>query len=76
MSDHLPILLKEFSFKLLLSTEVEYCDMYAACSKILWLCGLLFDLKFSQKNSTPLHEDNTIAIQITENSVFTSEPSI
>ena len=52
------------------STEVEYRPMAAACSEILWLRGLLTELGFTQKSATPLHADNTSAVQITENPVF------
>ena len=44
--------------------------MSLACSEIIWLRGLLAELDFSVTNSTPLHADNTSAIQITANPVF------
>nr|KYP37238.1 Retrovirus-related Pol polyprotein from transposon TNT 1-94 [Cajanus cajan] len=44
--------------------------MYFACSEIVWLRSLLEELGFSQPDSTPLHADNTSAIQIASNSVF------
>jgi hypothetical protein len=45
--------------------------MNAACSKIFWFRGLLADqLGFSQSDCTPLHADNTSAIQITANPVY------
>jgi hypothetical protein len=44
--------------------------MSTACSKIVWLCGLLVELGFSQSDSTPLHADNTSAIQIATNLVY------
>ena len=52
------------------STESEYRAMSLACSEIIWLRGLLAELDFSVTNSTPLHADNTSAIQITANPVF------
>ena len=44
--------------------------MSTACSKIVWLRGLLEELGFPQTTSTPLHVDNTSAIQIATNPVF------
>ena len=44
--------------------------MSSACSKILWLRGLLSKLGFAQPTPTSLHVDNTGAIRITENPVF------
>ena len=38
--------------------------MSTACSEIVWLRGLLKELGFPQTTSTPLHADNTSAIQI------------
>jgi hypothetical protein len=52
------------------STESEYRAMSAACSEIVWLRGLLAELGFSQSDSTPLHADNTSAIQIAANPVY------
>lgn len=52
------------------STEVEYRAMSTACSEIVWLRGLLAELGFPQTTSTPLHADNTGAIQIATNPVF------
>ncbi|KAL6321792.1 hypothetical protein AAG906_035485 [Vitis piasezkii] len=52
------------------STEVEYRAMSTACSKIIWLRGLLKELGFPRTTSTPLHADNTSAIQIATNHVF------
>ena len=52
------------------STEVEYGAMSTACSKIIWLRGLLKELGFPQTTSTPLHADNTSAIQIATNPIF------
>ncbi|XP_020538757.2 uncharacterized mitochondrial protein AtMg00810-like [Jatropha curcas] len=52
------------------STESEYWAMSAACSEIVWLCGLLAKIGFPQPHSTPLHADNTSAIQIATNPVF------
>lgn len=44
--------------------------MSSACSEITWLLGLLVELDFPQLASTPLHADNTSAIQIAVNTVF------
>ncbi|KAL6984948.1 hypothetical protein U1Q18_052628 [Sarracenia purpurea var. burkii] len=44
--------------------------MSAACSEIVWLRGLLAELGFFQSDPTPLHADNTSAIQIAVNPVF------
>ncbi|XP_050222620.1 uncharacterized mitochondrial protein AtMg00810-like [Mercurialis annua] len=52
------------------STEAEYRAMSAACSKIVWLRGLLSELGFTQVAPTPLHAYNTSAIQITANPVY------
>jgi hypothetical protein len=52
------------------STEAEYRAMSTACSEIVWLRGLLEELGFPQVTSTPLHADNTSAIQIATNPVF------
>jgi hypothetical protein len=52
------------------STESEYRAMSSACSEIIWLRGLLGKLRFPQVEPTPLHADNTSAIQIAANPVF------
>jgi len=52
------------------STEAEYRAMSAACSKIIWLRGVLIELGFSPVNPTPLHTDNISAIQIAANLVY------
>ncbi|KAF5458650.1 hypothetical protein F2P56_022663 [Juglans regia] len=52
------------------STESEYRAMSSACFEITWLRGLLGELGFPQLHSTPLHADNTSAIQIAANPVF------
>ena len=44
--------------------------MSAACSEIVWLRDLLFELGFPQTNPTPLHGDNTRAIQIATNPIY------
>ena len=44
--------------------------MSSTCSEIIWLRGLLKELGFPQCSPTPLHADNTSAIQIAENHVF------
>ena len=52
------------------SIEAKYRAMSIACYEIVWLCGLLEELGFPQTASTPLHDDNTSAIQIATNLVF------
>ena len=52
------------------SIEAEYHAMSTACFVIVWLYGLLEELGFPQTTSTPLHADNTNAIQIATNLVF------
>lgn len=52
------------------STEFEYRTMSTTCSKISWLCGFFVVLGFSQSDRTPLHDDNTSAIQIIVNLVY------
>ena len=52
------------------SIEAEYCAMSTACSKIVWLRGLLEELGFPHTTSTPLYADNTSAIQIATNPGF------
>jgi hypothetical protein len=52
------------------STKSEYRAMSLACSEIIWLRGLLAELDFSLTDPTPLHADNTSAIQITANPVY------
>ena len=52
------------------STEAEYRAMSATCSEITWLRGLLSELGYSQSVPTPLHADNTSAIQIVANPVY------
>ena len=52
------------------STESKYRAMSTACFEIVWLRELLAKLGFSQFDSTPLHADNTSAIQIATNSVY------
>ena len=52
------------------STKAEYKAKSAACSKIVWLDGLLSELGFPPTNPTPLHGDNTSAIQIVANPVY------
>ena len=52
------------------STEAEYRAMSSACSEIIWLRRILSELGFPQTSPTPLHVDNTSAIQITANPVF------
>ena len=44
--------------------------MFAACSEIVWLRGLIFELGFPPTDPTPLHGDNTSAIQIVVNPVY------
>ena len=52
------------------STEFEYRAISAACSEILWLRGLLAEIGCVQSEPTPLHADNTSAIQIAANPLF------
>ncbi|CAL2255889.1 unnamed protein product [Prunus armeniaca] len=52
------------------STEAEYRPMSAACYEIIWMRGLLTELRFSPIHPTPLHADNTSAIQIVANLVY------
>ena len=52
------------------STESEYRVMFAACSEIVWLRGILSELGFSQPDPTPLYANNTSAIQIAANPVY------
>ncbi|XP_068649031.1 uncharacterized mitochondrial protein AtMg00810-like [Aristolochia californica] len=52
------------------STEAEYRAMSTTCSEIISLRGLLAELQFPQTTSTPLHADNTSAIQIATNPIF------
>ncbi|RVW57294.1 Serine hydroxymethyltransferase, mitochondrial [Vitis vinifera] len=52
------------------STTAEYRVMSVACFEIVWLRGLLEELGFPQTTSTPLHADNTSAIQIATNPIF------
>ena len=52
------------------SMESKYNAMFAACSEIVWLHGILFKLGFSQPDPTPLYADNTRAIQIAANPVY------
>ncbi|KAK2387150.1 hypothetical protein QL285_060966 [Trifolium repens] len=44
--------------------------MSTTCSKIVWLCGLLTELGFSQAQPNSLHADNTSVIQIAANLVY------
>ncbi|PHT76622.1 hypothetical protein T459_20144 [Capsicum annuum] len=52
------------------SIEAEYPATSTACSEIVALCGLLAKIEFPQSNPTPLHADNTCAIQIATNPVY------
>ena len=44
--------------------------MSATCFEIVWLCGILSELGFSQPDPTPLYANNTSAIQIVANPVY------
>jgi len=44
--------------------------MFAACSEIIWLRGLLAELGFPQTEPTSLYADNTSTIQIVANPAF------
>ena len=50
--------------------ESKYCAMSSACSEIVWLRGLLAKLGFPWFQPTPLHANNTSAIQIAANPIF------
>jgi len=52
------------------STESKYQAMSSASFEIKWLCRLLGELSVPQLTLTPLHADNTSAIQITANPLF------
>jgi len=52
------------------STKSEYRTMSSACSEIVWLRGLLGELSIPQLTPTPLHADNTSAIQTAANPIF------
>ena len=48
--------------------------MSTACSEVVWLCGLLVEIIFShESHPTPLHANNTSAIQLATNTVFHEE---
>lgn len=44
--------------------------MSSACSEITWLRGFLSELGYLQSSPTPLHADNTSAIQKVANPIF------
>lgn len=44
--------------------------MTSACLEVIWLQRLLHELGFPQNTATPLHADNTSAIQIVANPIF------
>ena len=52
------------------STKSKYRGMSSTCSEIVWLHGLLAKLGFPRLQPTPLHVNNTSAIQITANPIF------
>ena len=52
------------------SMEAEYRAMSAARFEIVWLRGLISELGFPPTDPTPLHGDNTSAIQIDANSIY------
>ena len=52
------------------STESEYRAMSTACSEIIWLRGLLTEIRFPQSDPTPLYANNTCVIQIAANPIF------
>ena len=52
------------------STESEYKAMSQACSKVVWLHGLLSELGFPQATPTPLYGDNTSVIHLVVNPSF------
>ena len=51
------------------SIEAKYCAISTACFEIIWLCSLFSELG-NQAKPTPLHVDNTSAIQIATNLVY------
>jgi hypothetical protein len=52
------------------SIKFEYRVMSSICSEIVWLHGFLGKFSVPQLTPTPLHADNTSAIQIAINPVF------
>jgi len=52
------------------STEFEYRAMFAACSVIIWVRGLLDELGFPQIEPTSLYANNKSVIQLVANPVF------
>jgi hypothetical protein len=52
------------------STKFEYRVMSSTYSEIVWLRGFLGEFSVPQLTPTPLHADNTSAIQIVANPVF------
>ncbi|PKU82947.1 Retrovirus-related Pol polyprotein from transposon TNT 1-94 [Dendrobium catenatum] len=52
------------------STEVEYCTLVAASSKLIWLHWLLQDLSIPIKSPTLLFFDNTSTISIANNPIL------
>ncbi|RDX82532.1 hypothetical protein CR513_36657, partial [Mucuna pruriens] len=52
------------------STKVEYHATFTACYEIIWLRGLLIELRFPQAQPTPLHVDNTSYIHIVANPIY------
>lgn len=55
------------------SAESEYCDMADAVREIMRFCFLLEDLWVDVSDATPLYCDNTAAIHIANNYVFSQE---
>lgn len=52
------------------STKNEYRAMSTVCSEIVWIRGLLDEIRFPQSNFTPLDTDNASAIRIATNPVY------
>ena len=61
---------KKQEFVYTFSTKVEYRSMSSACSEVVWLRCFLTELGYPQSQATPLHDDNTSIIRITENPVY------
>nr|KYP48875.1 hypothetical protein KK1_029436 [Cajanus cajan] len=59
---HLHLVAAYRIIRYLKGTSSEYRAMSTACSKIIWLRGLLAKLGFPQIDPTPLYADNTSAI--------------
>ena len=54
------------------STEAEYMSLYSATQEAIWLRLLLKDLKYSDKASTTIYQDNQGCIALAKNPVYHS----